>query len=212
MLLIVGTLASGPLGLEDCDFRRATVSQPGPRSCYQEPPGWLLDPNPQARLLSGGQLHQVPASVGMGLPNILEGPHSFVSQLQKWGWGDGGAEETGEREAVLLPTSSPPRPSEPCTLWVQRWRVDMMAAPEGGRDLFSLSLSSGYRSSSGITRSEGWICPGLFFPNQNTPLQRTLFFQLAVFLRAHRAATVTFWPERPGERQLQAGATSITIL
>lgn len=88
----------------------------------------------------------------------------------------------------------------------------MMAAPEGGRDLFSLSLSSGYRSSSGITRSEGWICPGLLFPNQNTRLQRALFFQLAVFLRAHRATTVTFWPERQRERQLQAGATSITIL
>lgn len=53
---------------------------------------------PSGQAVFRSQLHPAKASVGMGFLNILEGPHTFVSKLQR---------------ALLLPTSSPPRLAEP---------------------------------------------------------------------------------------------------
>lgn len=141
-------------------------------------------PKPSGQAALRGSAPPGPSLCGNGLLNILEGPHSFVSQLQRW----------GGPPPHVLPRSSPPRPTEPCACGLRGGGSARMPAPGGGRDLLSLPLSSGLRKRSGTTRSEGHVCPGLLFPNPNTPLQRTLFFQLTVFLRPHKATTVTFCP------------------
>lgn len=157
-------------------------------------------PKPSGQDALRGSAPPGPSLCGNGLLNILEGLHSFVSQLQR----------LGVPSSPCPPHVLPTQAYRALCLRAQRRRVGQDAGSRGREGPLSLPLSSGLRKRSGTTRSEGHVCPGLLFPNPNTPLQRTLFFRLTVFLRPHKATTVTFWPKRPAESCRQGSRSSLS--